>query len=363
MTIFSNLTSMEHEQLVFCHDKSTGLKAIIAIHDTTLGPALGGCRMWNYETEEDAIQDVLRLSRGMTYKAAITGLNLGGGKSVIIGDPSMKSEALFKVFGRFIDSLNGRYITAEDVNMRVEDMEQVATETPYVSGVSSGSGDPSPITALGVYHGIRASVAHRLGKNDLKGLKIAVQGVGNVGTYLCELLHKDGVELFVADINNDRVANAKDKYGAKSASLDSIHKLDLDVFAPCALGAILNDKTIPELNTPIVAGGANNQLLHEEAHSKMLQELGILYAPDYVINAGGLVNVYQELKGYDEVGVRHQAEKIYHTLTSIYKEAAASGTTTILASNKIAEKRLEQARSIKVLGNGLDNQLWYKPNN
>lgn len=263
MSIFTRLETMGHEQVVFCHDKATGLKAIIAIHDTTLGPALGGCRMWNYDSEEEALKDVLRLSRGMTYKAAVAGLNLGGGKSVIIGDPKkLKSEAFFKTFGKFVDSLGGRYITAEDVNIKVEDIETVGTETPYVTGITTGegSGDPSPITALGTYHGIRASVEHRLGKTSLSGLKVAIQGCGAVGSYLAELLHKDGAQLYVSDIDESKVQNLVQKFGAEPIDGDKIHSLPVDVYAPCALGAILNDKTIPELKTQVVAGAANNQL-------------------------------------------------------------------------------------------------------
>lgn len=362
MAIFDHLEQMGHEQVVFCNDKATGLKAIIAIHDTTLGPALGGCRMWNYASDEEAITDVLRLSRGMTYKAAISGLNLGGGKAVIIGDPKkLKSEALFKTFGRFVDSLGGRYITAEDVNIRVRDMELVANETPYVTGVSSrpgGSGDPSPVTSWGVYSGLRASVKHKLGKDSLAGLSVAIQGCGAVGSYLAEYLHKDGVKLYVADIEKDKVQNLVNKFGAEAVDLNKIHALPVDVFAPCALGGILNDKTIPELKTSVIAGGANNQLLDEVVHGGMLKERNILYAPDYVINAGGLINVYQELKGYDAAAARKKASEIYDTLLNIYKEADANNTTTILASNKVAEDRINSVRQMNNLRHTMDNQVW-----
>lgn len=360
MGIFDQLEKMDHEQVVYCYDKATGLKAIIAIHDTTLGPALGGCRMWNYATEEEALKDVLRLSRGMTYKAGITGLNLGGGKAVIIGDPKIKSEALFKTFGRFVNSLGGRYITAEDVNIRVKDMEIVATETPYVSGVSShgGSGDPSPVTALGVYYGIKASVKHKLGQDSVKGLKIAIQGAGAVGSNLAEYLHRDGAKLYIADLDESKIKSVVAKTGAEAVDLNKIHSLPVDVFAPCALGGILNDETIPEIKAPIIAGGANNQLLDENVHGDMIKERKILYAPDYVINAGGLINVYQELKGYNAEEARAKCAGIYDTLLSIYKEADATGVTTIKASNAIVDKRIAAMGRTKPLNQTLDNQLW-----
>lgn len=362
MAIFDDLTTMGHEQVVFCHDKATGLKAIIAIHDTTLGPALGGCRMWDYQSDEEALRDVLRLSRGMTYKAAVSGLNLGGGKAVIIGDPKkIKSEALFRTFGRFVESLGGRYITAEDVNIRVSDIELVALETSFVSGITNrigGSGDPSPVTALGVYHGIRASVLYKLQKESLKGVTVAVQGCGAVGTHLVEYLVNDGAKVFVADIDPERVkANVK-QYGAEAAPLQDIHKLPVDVYSPCALGAVLNDQTIPQLKAPIVAGAANNQLLDEAVHGPMLREKGVLYAPDYVINAGGLMNVYQELHGYDAFVAKRKAAGIYDTLLAIYKDADEKGITTNRSSNLLAEKRLAAVRGMSDLRNTLKTQKW-----
>jgi len=346
MNLFEKLENMDHEEVVFCRDRETGLRAIIAVHDTSLGPALGGCRMWNYQSEKEALFDVLRLSRAMTYKAAVAGLDLGGGKAVIIGDPKIKSEALFRAFGRFVESLGGRYITAEDVNIRVEDINAMALETSYVTGASSkdGSGDPSPITSLGVYHGIRASVLHKLGKQDLEGLKIAIQGCGAVGTFLAELLHKNNCKLFVSDVDPQKTENAAKCYGAKIVDVNEIHSIPVDVFAPCALGGVINDKTIPELKTVIVAGGANNQLLDEDKHSVMLKEKDILYAPDYVINAGGLINVYRDLKGYDEAESRRRTEKIYETLIGIYKSADTEGITTLQASNRLAEERILSAR-------------------
>jgi leucine dehydrogenase len=336
---------MGHNQVVFCHDPAVGLKAIIAVHDLTLGPALGGCRFWNYEREEDAIDDVLRLSRGMTYKAAVAGLNLGGGKSVIIGDPKkLKSEAFFRSFGRFVNSLGGRYITAEDVNISVADMEFVAKETPHVTGLSSkpgGSGDPSPVTALGVFSGIQAAVRHKLRRDSLKGLTVAVQGVGHVGSYLCQYLHEAGAKLIVADISEERVAKIKDTYGAAAASVDQIHAANCDVFAPCALGGILNDQTIPAIKAQIVAGGANNQLRDENRHGAVLRERNILYAPDYVINAGGLINVYHELKGnFNAEAAKEQARGISKTLTEIFEVADKEGILTHVASARVAERRI-----------------------
>jgi leucine dehydrogenase len=352
---------MGHEQIVFNYDRSTGLKAIIAIHDTTLGPALGGCRFWNYPDEESAILDVLRLSRGMTYKAAITGLNLGGGKAVIIGDPKkLKSEALFRAFGRFVHSLGGRYISAEDVNVNVHDIDNMAMETPYVTGRVGGSGDPSPITALGVFSGIRASVKHKLGKDNLKGLRVAVQGCGAVGRFLCGYLHEAGAQLVVADIEDAKAQDMAQKHAAKVVPVSQIHAADVDVFAPCALGAILNDETIPQLKATIVAGGANNQLQNEDRHGRMLKERNILYAPDYVINAGGLINVYHELRGYNAEAAKRQATNIYNTILEVYKEADRQGIPTHKASDTVAERRIASIKAMANLRNTYDTQSWVK---
>lgn len=362
MAVFEELTTMGHEQVVFCHDKTTGLKAIIAIHDTTLGPALGGCRMWDYKSEEDALRDVLRLSRGMTYKNAVSGLNLGGGKAVIIGDPKkLKSEVFFRTFGRFVNSLGGRYITAEDVNIRVKDIELVGLETDFVAGINSragGSGDPSPVTAWGVYHGIRSSVQYKLGKSNLKGVSIAVQGCGAVGSHLIEHLTQDGAKVYVADIDAERVKDSVRRFGAEAVALEDIHRRLVDVFAPCALGGFLDNRTIPELKASIVAGAANNQLLDESIHGSMLRERGILYAPDYVINAGGVINVYQELAGYDAKTAKQRAANIYDTLTAVYVEADAKGITTNQASGIIAEERIQAVRSMSPLRNVISNQNW-----
>ncbi|MEZ4743114.1 MAG: Glu/Leu/Phe/Val dehydrogenase [Bdellovibrionota bacterium] len=356
--------TQDHEQVVFCNDPATGLKAIIAIHDTTLGPALGGCRFWNYKSEEDAIFDVMRLSRGMTYKAAVAGLDLGGGKSVIIGDPAkLKSEDFFRAFGRFINNLNGRYITAEDVNIKVEDMNIVAKETSYVTGISSrpgGSGDPSPITALGVFAGIKACVKHKLGKNSVDGLTIAVQGVGSVGHHLCQYLSKEGAKLIVADINNEAVKAISLECNAQVVSVDEIVSENADVFSPCALGGILNDASIAKIKAPIIAGAANNQLLDEDRHDQMLVEKGILYAPDYVINAGGLINVAHELKGYNADAAKKEALGIYDTMLKIFNEAEKKKIPTHKASNSIAEARLKEAGKgqSRRLDKNFDNQAW-----
>ena len=361
MGIYDIISAMGHEQVVFTHDKATGLKAIIAIHDTTLGPALGGCRFWNYENDDAAITDVMRLSRGMTYKAAVAGLSLGGGKAVIIGDAKkLKSEALFRAFGRFVNSLSGRYITAEDVNVNVKDMNYVAMETRYVSGLDGGSGDPSPITALGVFHGIRASVKHKLKQDDLKGIRVAVQGVGAVGRYLCGYLKDAGASLVIADIDEKRVQDIAAKTGAKIGNVKDIHAADVDVFAPCALGAILNNDTIPQIKAKIVAGGANNQLADEARHGMMLREKGILYAPDYVINAGGLINVFHELKGFNADAARTQAAGIYDTILQIYQEADAENILSHQASDRIAERRINNMKNAVALRHTYDNQLWLR---
>ena len=301
MNLFETIHTTEHEQVVFCHNKEAGLKGIIAIHNTTLGPALGGLRMWPYATEQEALDDVLRLSRGMTYKAAVAGLNLGGGKSVLIGDPRKdKSEALFRSFGRFIDSMNGRYITAEDVGIDVNDMEYVFQETDNCVGVHQvhgGSGDPSPFTAFGTLQGIRASLQHKFNNEEVGDYSYAVQGVGHVGFELVKLLRNEGAKVFVTDINEESVQAAVD-LGCEAVGLDDIYDVDADVFCPTALGAIVNEQTIPRFKFKIVCGAANNQLATEECGNE-LERRGILYAPDYAVNAGGLMNVSIEFEGYN----------------------------------------------------------------
>lgn len=348
MTVFSSKHFAHHDEVVFFHDAPAGLKAIIAIHDTTLGPALGGCRMWNYETDNEALEDVLRLSRGMTYKAAMAGLNFGGGKAVVIGDPHKdKSEALLRSLGRFVDSLDGRYIVAEDVGMTVEDMDVVRHETRYVAGIAEGGGDPSPATAWGVYNGIMAAVHHKLQRADLDGVKVAVQGLGHVGTHLCDRLARDGARLVVTDIDEDAMRQATERFGAVGVAPDRIYDAEVEVFAPCALGAILNDQTIPRLKAPIVAGAANNQLANSR-HGKALAERGILYAPDYVINAGGLIYVSSEVSNrgthFDrEVAMAHVGH-LYDRLRYLFDRAEAEGATTNEMADRIAWERLDEVR-------------------
>ena len=345
VSVMTLIETMGHEQVVFCHDKTLGLKAIIAVHSTKLGPALGGCRFWNYNTYDDALVDVLRLSKGMTYKASISGLNLGGGKAVIMGDPSkLKSEKFFRRFGKFVESLSGQYITAEDVNMTVDDMNHVQKESEHVVGVTNrtgGSGDPSPFTALGVFQGIKASLKHKKNIEDLSGIRVAIQGCGAVGDKLAHLLHKEGAALVVSDINIIKAKELCTKLGAEFMPPEEIHKAPVDVYAPCALGGILNKTTIEELETDIVAGGANNQLLEEQEDGSRLKEKNILYAPDYVINAGGLINVYHELHGYNKEKATEDTLGIYNTLLEIYDHAEKNGQATYEASNIIAEKRLK----------------------
>lgn len=335
----------DHEQVVFCNDNATGLKAIIAIHNTTLGPALGGTRMWPYANEAEALTDVLRLSRGMTYKASVAGLNLGGGKAVIIGDPRKdKSEALMRRFGKFVDSLGGKYITAEDVGIGTRDMEYVNMETKHVTGIPpalGGSGDPSPVTAYGVYMGMKASAAERWGKDSLAGKKIVVQGVGNVGSNLVDHLMKEEARVYICDIFEDRIALVKKKHpGVEIIPNEQVFKTDMDIYAPCALGATVNDDSLAQLKCTIICGAANNQLADEAKHGKMVLEKGILYAPDYVVNAGGLINVYSEVAGFGTDYAMKQAENIYTTTAGIFALAKKENIPTYLAANKIAEKRV-----------------------
>jgi len=351
MKIFDAISKYGHEQIVLCHDETTNLRAVIAIHNTILGPALGGCRMWPFESEEEAIFDAMRLSRGMTYKNAAAGLNLGGGKAVIIGDPNKdKGEALFRAFGRFVQSLGGRYITAEDVGTSVEDMEFIKMETSYVAGLPEefgGSGDPSPFTALGVFEGIKASVKYRMKKDDLKGIRVAVQGLGHVGYYLCEMLHETGVELIVTDIFEEKVDRVVSDFGARAVKDDKIYDADADVFAPCALGAVINDETIKRLKFKIIAGGANNQLLDEKIHGKKLKEKNILYSPDYLINAGGVTNVFFEvIREYSRDRVTKKVKNIYNILMEVYHIADEQNITTVEAAAHLVEKRLNTIRTV-----------------
>ena len=348
MNIFDFMGTHGHEQIVLCSEPSVGYKGIIAIHNTTLGPALGGTRFWNYATEEEAIIDALRLAKGMTYKAAVTGLNLGGGKSVIIGDPKTKvgREMIFRAHGRFVDSLKGRYITAEDVGTSVEDMDFVQMETTHVAGLQGGSGDPSPITAHGTYMGIKAAAKAKYGNDSVKGLTIAVQGVGHVGYYLCSYLAEEGAKLVVTDIDEDRVRQVVKEFGAKTVAPNDIYSVDAPVFAPCALGAIVNDKTLPNMKFEIIAGAANNQLA-EERHGDELEKRGVLYAPDYVINAGGLINVYGEINGWSADRAKRKAGEIYDTLLQLFELSKKEGLPTYKAADRLAERRIEQVHAIQ----------------
>ncbi len=350
-SLFEMMQEGGHEQVVFCYDKETGLKAIIAIHNTTLGPSLGGTRMWQYNSEADAVRDVLRLSRGMTFKSAVAGLKLGGGKAIIIGDSKKdKTEALFRRYGKFVNSLNGKYITAEDVGTSTKDMEYVRKETKHVAGLPEsmgGSGDPSPVTAYGVYMGMKAAAKKKWGNDSLKGKKIAVQGLGHVGEYLVGNLIKEGAVVYGTDINTENLNNVVKKYNITAIAPEKIYETDADIFSPCALGAILNDETIPKLRCSIVAGGANNQLAREEQHGRMLVEKGILYAPDFLINAGGVINVYSELVGYDRKKAMEQTEHIYKVTLDIFERAEKEKITTDAAAKKIAEERLKNAKEGK----------------
>lgn len=347
MKLFESMKDHGHEQVVFWSEPSAGYRGIIAIHNTTLGPALGGTRFWNYASEEEAITDVLRLAKGMTYKAAVSGLNLGGGKSVIIGDPKVqRREMIFRAHGRFVDSLKGRYITAEDVGTSVEDMDYVQMETRFVTGVAGGSGDPSPVTAYGTYRGIKAAARTRFGSDSLSGITVAVQGVGHVGYYLCQLLAEEGAKLIVTDIDEARLKRVKDEFGAKVVKPDEIYSVDAQIFAPCALGAVINDKTIPQLKFEIIAGAANNQL-QEERHGDEIERRGILYAPDYVINAGGLINVYGELHHWSADRARRKAGEIYDTLIQLFELSREQGIPTYEAADRLAERRIEQVATIQ----------------
>ncbi len=333
----------EHEEVVFCHDPSVGLKAIIAIHNTSLGPALGGTRMWNYKTEEEALIDVLRLSKGMTYKAATAGLNLGGGKAVIIGDSkTQKTEGLFRAFGQFVNSLNGKYITAEDVGTSVNDMEYIFMETPFVTGIPKGfggSGDPSPYTAHGVLMGIKASAKWQLGSENLKGMRIAVQGLGNVGSHLVKHLVEEGAQVVVSDIDSEKVKKHVDQYKVKACNPDEILFQDCEILAPCALGAIIHDQSIGKIKAKVIAGGANN-VLAEPRHGNQLKELGILYAPDYVINAGGLMNVFVELEGYSAERAFDKTRKVFDNCWKVFEIAKRDNVGTHIAADRMAEERI-----------------------
>lgn len=346
--VFGQLSFDNHEQVVFCNDKDTGLKAIIGIHNTVLGPALGGTRMWNYTSEWEALNDVLRLSRGMTFKSAITGLNLGGGKAVIIGDAkTQKTPELMRKFGEFVHSLSGKYITAEDVGMETADMDTVREVTPYVTGISEskgGAGNPSPVTAYGVFMGMKAAAKFKFGSDDLEGRSILVQGIGHVGETLVEHLTQEGAKVLISDINEDRLSQVSSKYGATIFTGNDLYGADVDIYAPCALGATINDDTIHRLKAKVIAGAANNQLADEVAHGKILREKGIVYAPDFLINAGGIINVYAELENYDKKEIMRKTENIYNTTLQILESAEKNDITTHFAALNIAQQRIEDRK-------------------
>jgi leucine dehydrogenase len=347
--VIAQMSKYNHEQLLFCNDNATGLKAIIAVHNTVLGPALGGTRMWPYATETEALTDVLRLSRGMSYKNSISGLNLGGGKAVIIGDSrTMKSEALFRRFGKFVEGLAGKYITAEDVGISPIDMTYVNMETNHVVGLPGKSGDPSPVTAYGTFMGMKACAKKQFGSDNLAGKTVAVQGVGHVGEYLVKFLTEENANVIITDINQVALARISKEYGATVVGLDEIYDVDMDIYAPCALGATVNDDTLSRLKCSIIAGAANNQLQNEDIHGKIVMEKGIIYAPDFALNAGGVINCYSEVKGLSSEWAMDKAEAIYTTIHNIITRSASENVPTYKIANIMAEERIESIGKVKL---------------
>ncbi|MDH5803755.1 MAG: leucine dehydrogenase [Gemmatimonadota bacterium] len=339
------MSEHSHEQISFGYDPEVGYRGIIAIHDTTLGPSLGGTRFWNYETEEDAITDAIRLSRGMTYKAAVAGLDLGGGKSVIIGNNGTADrEGIFRAHGRHVESLGGRYITAEDVGTSTADMDFVRKETKHVVGLADRSGDPSPVTAFGVYRGMKGCAQFKYGDDGLAGKTVAVQGVGHVGYYLCKLLHEEGASLIVSDIDKAKIEKVVNEFGAKAVDSDAIYSVDAEIFAPCALGAVINDKTLDVMKFEIIAGGANNQLA-QNRHGDVLNERGVVYAPDYVNNGGGLINVNAELAGWSLEESHEKAGQIYDTVLGVLEIAREEGIPSYKAADRLAERRIQEVKN------------------
>jgi leucine dehydrogenase len=352
MELFQQMESMGHERILFCSSPEVGLKAIIAVHSTVLGPGLGGVRMWPYKSMDEALVDVLRLSRSMTYKAAAAGLNLGGGKAVIVGDPKKdKSEALFRSFGQYVESLGGLYITAEDVGTDMEDMELILTETRWVTGVSpshGGGGDPSPVTAFGVLQGMKAAARWQFGDASLAKRSVVVQGLGSVGHHLATYLKEEGAKVFGADIDAEATARARVELGVEIVPPDEILAVSCDVFAPCALGAVLNERTIPELRCKVVAGAANNQLADESRDGLALSIRGILYAPDFVINAGGLISVYNELMtSYNRERALRMTRGIYPNMMRVFEISRAESIPTHVAADRMAEERIRQVRGLR----------------
>ncbi|HEX4601887.1 MAG TPA: Glu/Leu/Phe/Val dehydrogenase dimerization domain-containing protein [Gemmatimonadales bacterium] len=345
--LFDLLAEHEHEQVSAYYEPSCGYRGIIAIHSTVLGPALGGTRFWHYGSDAEALIDALRLARGMTYKAAVAGLNLGGGKSVIIGDNrTTRREALFRAHGRHVEALHGRYITAEDVGTSTGDMEFIKAETNYVTGLIGKSGDPSPVTAYGVYRGMKACAAYRCGSDSLVGKRVALQGCGAVGHQLARLLHAEGAGITCTDIDPARVRRVVEELGAAAVAPEAIYDVAADIFAPCALGAVLNDTTIPRLQAEIVAGGANNQL-GEDRHGDLLESRHITYAPDYVINGGGLINVNAELHGWAPERARNKAGEIYDTILRVFEIAREEGIPSYRAADRLAEQRIAAIAKVR----------------
>jgi leucine dehydrogenase len=345
MPVFDNSNYDNHEQVLFCRAVEAGLSAIIAIHDTTLGPAAGGCRMWPYSSIDEALTDVLRLSQAMSYKNALAGLPLGGGKSVIIGDPNKdKNEKLLTSFARFVQRLGGQYYTAEDVGIGINDVEVLARASDYVFGLTT-TGDPSPFTARGCFEGIRAAVKHKLGRDGLEGLQVAVQGIGNVGRFVCKNLHEAGAKLIVADVNPEAAAYAIDTFGARAVAPEEIYAQDVDIFSPCAMGGVLSDDTIPQLKASIVAGVANNQLA-EARHGQLLHDRGILYAPDYVINAGGMLNASGDIFGhYDVNQVMERVTSLFEVTLRIFEMAQQEGRPTSEVADDLARQKIAAGRT------------------
>ncbi len=345
--LFALLEEHQHEQVSLCYEPSSSYRGIIVIHDSTLGPALGGTRFFNYKSDREALIDCLRLARGMTYKAAVAGLNLGGGKSVIIGDNKIKNrEPVFRAHGRHVQALGGRYITAEDVGTSTGDMEFIKAETDHVTGLIGKSGDPSPVTAFGIYRGIKACAKHRYGSDSLSGKTIAIQGCGHVGYYVAQLLHHEGAKLIVTDIDSAKVQKVVEEFHAQAVKPEEIIGIKADIFAPCAMGGIINDETLAKLQVEIVAGGANNQLA-EERHGDALEAKGITYAPDYVINGGGLINVNAELNGWTMERARNKAGEIYDTILRVFEIAEEEGIPSYHAADRLAEQRIAAIAKVR----------------
>ncbi len=347
----AQMQALNHEQVLFCNDPDTGLRAIIAIHNTVLGPSLGGTRMWAYKNEAEALKDVLRLSRGMTFKSAISGLNLGGGKAVIIGDPHKdKTEAMMRRFGQFVESLNGKYITAEDVGITTRDIEYVAEETDHVAGLPEsrgGGGDPSPVTAYGVYMGMKASAKFAWGSDSLEGKRVMVQGVGNVGYNLVKLLYEERAEIAVSDIYESRLKSVAEEFNVEVVNPDDVYDHNMEIYAPCALGATINDDSMARLKCQIIAGAANNQLEDEKRHSEMIAENGILYAPDFLINAGGIINCYSEVIGYNREEAYRKTEHIYEVTRAVLEQSRNNNEPAHAVAIKMAQARIDSMLSVK----------------